>query len=77
MCKLSNLFRKKAPVGMPSMSRQEIIERLEYDILIHEYWAVEVTEHPEEAEKMGDYDWHMHWIEVYENALFYLRGGKL
>ncbi|GAG58984.1 unnamed protein product, partial [marine sediment metagenome] len=35
-----------------------------------------VVQHPEWAKTMGDYDWHMHWIEVYRNAIYYLQGGK-
>ena len=57
------------------MPRAEVIEKLEEDILIHEYWAVEVVEHPEKAELMGDYDWHIMWNEVYRSAIYYLKGG--
>lgn len=71
------LFKKKVDIiGMPTMSRQNVIGELEDDILIHENWAVKVVQEPEYAEAMGDYDWHMHWISVYKNAIYYLQGGK-
>lgn len=71
------LFKKKVDIGgMPTMEKIVVIEELEDDILIHEQWAVRVVQEPKWAEMMGDYDWHMHWIEVYRNALYYLQGGK-
>ena len=70
-------FRPKVKFdGIPSMEKIVVIEELEDDILIHELWAVKVVEEPELAEAMGDYDWHMKWIEVYHNAIYYIEGGK-
>ena len=60
------------PEGMPSMTVREVLDKLEEDILIHEYWAGYVTQHPSYAASMGDYDWHMTWIEVYENCIHYI-----
>lgn len=57
----------------PTLTQSQVIEELEYNILIHEGWAGYVVEYPEYSETMGDYDWHMRWIEVYENAIFYLQ----
>lgn len=71
------VFKKKVVTpGMPTMSNLTVIEELEDDILIHEYWAVKVVQEPKLATTMGDYDWHMHWIEVYQNTIYYLQGGK-
>jgi len=70
------LFKKKANLSdMPTMSKQNIIEELGEDILIHELWAVKVTQSPKLADDFGDYDWHMHWIEVYKNSIYYLQEG--
>ena len=63
------------PNDLPEMPRSKVIEELEYDILIHEYWAVKVTQDPKWAPSMGDYDWHIRWIKVYEAAIYYLKGG--
>ncbi len=71
------IFKQKVDVsGMPTMTRLDVIGELEDDILIHENWAVYVVQHPEWAKTMGDYDWHMKWIETYKNAIYYLQGGK-
>lgn len=71
------LFKKKIDItGMPTMEKLAVIEELEDDILIHEQWACYVTQYPKYAETMGDYDWHMKWIEVYRNAIYYLQGGQ-
>lgn len=59
--------------AMPIMSKLEVIEELEYDILIHEYWAVRVIEEPKWAETMGDYKWHLRWMQVYQAAIYYLK----
>ena len=56
----------------PDMTVQEVIDELEYDIEIHEYWAVKVTESPAYAPSMGDYDWHLDWILTYRAAIYYL-----
>lgn len=78
MCKLSDWFKKAKPVPPATMTKEAVIEELEYDILIHEHWAVKVTQEPEWADSMGDYNWHMRWIEVYQNCIHYLKeGGKL
>jgi len=73
MCWLSKLFKSEKPIPPATMTKAEVIAQLEDDILIHEQWAVIVTEHPEYAPSMGDYDWHMKWIEVYQNAIYYLK----
>ena len=71
------IFRKKVDIsGMPTMSKQTIIDELYDDIVIHEYWACFVVQNPSYAPSMGDYDWHMKWIEVYQNGIYYLEGGK-
>lgn len=71
------IFKKKVDVSsMPTMAKQAVIEELEDDILIHKQWAVLVTQKPSLAKDFGDYDWHMKWIEVYKNAIYYLNGGK-
>jgi len=67
------LFKPAPKDGMPSMSKADVVKKLEEDILIHEYWAVKVTQEPQYAESFGDYDWNIEWIEVYKNAIFYLR----
>ena len=74
MC-LGIFKKKKQPdmSGLPTLTKKKLIEEMEYDILIHEYWAVKVTEEPAWAPSMGDYDWHMRWIEVYRNVIFYLQ----
>jgi len=64
------------PENITSMTRGEVIEKMEEDILIHEYWAVKVTQEPKYAPSMGDYDWHMMWIEVYQNTIYYLEGRE-
>lgn len=70
------IFKKKVEIaGMPTVSKQVVIEELENDILIHEQWAVLVTQTPSLAVSFGDYDWHLHWIAVYKNAIYYLNGG--
>lgn len=57
-------------------TKKRTIKELEYDILIHESWAGIVTQYPGlYDETMGDYDWHMKWIRVYESAIYYLNGG--
>ena len=71
------LFKKKVSIsGMPTMGKTAIVEELEDDILIHEQWAVAVTQKPSLAKDFGDYDWHMKWIEVYKNAIYCLQGGR-
>ena len=65
------IFKKKLPEGA-TLTKAQCIKKLEEDILIHEYWAVKVTEEPAYAASMGDYDWHMAWNEVYRNCIFYL-----
>jgi len=57
----------------PELTQEQVLAELEYDILIHEYWACRVTEEPAWAPTMGDYEWHMRWIEVYKAAIFYIR----
>lgn len=57
-----------------TMTRGEVITNLENDILAHEDWAVRVTQYPEYVPLMGDYDWHMHWVKVFKNAIYYLEG---
>lgn len=59
-----------------TMTKAEVIEKLKEDILIHEDWAVRVTQTPSLAQSFGDYDWHMQWNEVYKNAIYYLEGGE-
>lgn len=66
MCKI------KRPAPPATLLKATVIKELKYDILIHEFWAVKVTEEPAWAPSMGDYDWHLRWIEVYENAIYYL-----
>jgi len=80
MCwnKLIALFRKVDPEPLypnelPNLSIDKVLEELEFDILIHEHWAVYVTQHPSYARTMGNYDWHIRWIEVYQNAIYYIR----
>jgi len=83
MCDLLNklflkLFqrRKITTNSLPTMLVEIVISELEYDILIHEYWACKVTEEPEWETYMGNYHWHVKWIEVYENTIYYLKGGS-
>lgn len=66
------------PIVLPSMSKQDVIADLEEDILIHERWAVLVVQDPTHypPKNYGDYNWHMKWIEIYKNAIYYLQGGK-
>ena len=59
-------------MALPTLTKEEVIENLLDDILIHEQWACYVVEYPEYAESMGDYDWHIRWIKIYENAIYYL-----
>uniref|UniRef100_A0A6M3J490 Uncharacterized protein n=1 Tax=viral metagenome TaxID=1070528 RepID=A0A6M3J490_9ZZZZ len=72
-------FKKKSPVSTylppanyPSMTKQEVTDKMEEDIQIHEWWAGYVTQNPSYAQSYGDYDWHMAWIEVYKNTIYYL-----
>jgi len=77
------IFRKKQgveplypplyPNELPTLPIDKVIEELEFDILIHEQWACYVTQNPSYAPTMGDYDWHIRWIEVYKAAIYYLR----
>lgn len=62
------------PNDLPELPRSKVIEELEYDILIHEYWAVKVVQQPTWEPYMGSFSWHERWIEVYRAAIYYLRG---
>ena len=73
MCWLSKLFKKSKPLEEATMTKAEVIEKLREDILVHEQWACIVTEEPNYGFYYGDYDWHMEWIKVYENAIYYLK----
>ena len=77
---MCNWLKKKEkisiPDSIPNMTADEVIAELEYDILIHENWAVYVVQYPSYAASMGDYDWHMRWIAVYEAAIYYLKGQQ-
>jgi len=54
------IFKKKPePIEKQAMTKEQVIEKLQEDILIHEQWAVIVTEYPQYAESFGDYDWHL------------------
>jgi len=66
------------PISSPTLTREEVIAELEYDIQIHESYAVWVVEEPSRypPEVYGDYDWHMRWIEVYQSAIHYIREAK-
>jgi len=73
------IFKKKPatpPLSDATMTKAQVLKKLEEDILIHEYWACKVTEEPGWGDTMGDYDWHLMWIEVYQNCIYYLQGGK-
>ncbi len=82
MClsKLLGLFQKPEPQPLypndlpPILSQQKVIEELEFDILIHERYAVAVVQEPNQYPPAihGDYDWHMRWIEVYQAAIYYI-----
>lgn len=80
MCisKLLGLFQKPEPQPLypnelpPTLTQEQVIAELEYDILIHESWAGYVTEYPSYAETMGDYSWHLRWIDVYKAAIYYI-----
>ena len=63
--------------NMPTMTREKVIEAIEEHKQIHETYAGLVVEQPESypPELVGDYDWHMHCIEIYENALYWLTKG--
>ena len=74
--RLDRLLRKQPkPEEMPTIHLENVIAMLEEDVLIHEHWAVYVIQHPksELIRVVGDYQWHLDWIEVYENAIYYLR----
>jgi len=73
MCK----FWKKPEQPAGLLTLDNVVKELEYDILIHENWAVMVVEQPEYALSMGDYDWHMKWIDIYKSAIYYLRSGNV
>lgn len=74
LLRIINLFKKVKPVYPATMTKSEVVTQLEIDILIHENWAAIVTGQPEYADSFGDYDWHLFWIEVYQNAIHYIRG---
>jgi hypothetical protein len=61
------------------LSLDYVVDKLDEVILIHEGWAAYVTEHPRYATSFGDYDFHIGWIEVYRNVIYYLKQeiGKL
>jgi len=66
-------FKKKVVLPDNILTVKKILEEMEFDIYTHEYWAVKVIEEPEYAEAMGDYEWHMRWINVYESIIYHLR----
>lgn len=70
---LISIMPKGKDNPLPTLTKAQVIKKLEDDILIHEHWAVRVTQEPELAKDFGDYDWHMTWIKVYRNAIFYLK----
>ena len=53
----------------------QVIEELEYDIVIHESYAVWVVQDPGRypPASFGDYIWHLRWIAVYKSAILYLK----
>ena len=59
----------------PKLTQQQVIEELEYDIVIHEDYAVWVVQNPSRynPKVYGDYDWHIRWIEVYKAAIYYIQ----
>ena len=70
-------FKKKQELTqeIPVLTQQEVITELEYDIEIHEFYAVAVVEEPHiySPSVYGDHDWHIHWIEVYNACIYYLK----
>ena len=73
MCWLTKLFRKPNTLTAPTMSKEEVIEKLLEDSLLHEHWAAIVTEHPSYSRYFGDYDWHVEWAEIFKQAAWLLK----
>ena len=65
------------PNELVFLSVEDTIGELEYDIKIHEAYAVWVVQEPNKypPANYGDYNWHIRWIKVYESAIHYLKGG--
>ena len=61
---------------MPTYNVSDLMEHLEYRILIHEtYWGL-VEDDPIKWSAFGDAEFHQWAIEGYENAIYYLGNGK-
>lgn len=60
---------------MPTYNIDDLIEHLEFRILIHETYAGSVVENPSRypPRVYGSYDYQIWAIEGYENAIFYAR----
>jgi len=65
------IFKSKKQ-GYNLLSREVTTEESRSAAEVHAYWADYVVEHPEYTEAMGDYDWHMHWIDVHMSAAKYM-----
>lgn len=72
MCKI-----ERKPIPPATMTKLQVVRKLEEDIMIHETWIGLITEHPETypPQTWGDEEFHLGWIEVYQNAIHYLRKG--
>lgn len=60
-------------LDIPHSSKQYIADQVFLGVKTHQYWADRVLEEPELIEIVGDRDWHLTRIMIYENVMFYLR----
>lgn len=56
---------------LPSMTREEVIYKMNYAKFVHDRWADYLEEHS--VPIMGTAQWHRQWSEIYRNVIYHLR----
>lgn len=59
---------------MPTYTVPDLIEHIEYRIMIHGSWIGFIEDNPSYAASMGDEAFHFWAIEGYENMIYRLKG---
>ena len=60
-------------LDIPHSSKQYIADQVFMGVKTHQYWADRVLEEPELIDIVGDRDWHLTWVRIYEDVMFYLQ----